>query len=162
MATNGHSRDYRGSGRGHNRMKMKKEGAKIVGIQRLLKKEEYEKEVAEIREQFKKLEKMIEESQRVGWLMKKKVKWHRLQMKKEQMIHAQQKERLHNMIEYLQKDLNTENSSETNRSNGFTSDKFCMFVGRTCGEGETIDVVTKEENGTGKYFENVQIGRAHV
>ena len=88
MATDSHSRDCRGSERGHNRMKMKKEDAKTDGIQRHLRKQEYEKQVVEIREQFNKLEMMIEESQRVGWLMKKKVKWHRLQMKREQMINA--------------------------------------------------------------------------
>ena len=45
--------------------------------------------------------------------MKKKVKWQRLQMKREQMINAQLKERLLRMIEYLEKDLKTETSIET-------------------------------------------------
>ena len=71
---------------------------------------------------------MIEESQRVGWLMKKRVKWRKLQMKKEQMIHAQQKERLLKMIEFLEKNLKTETSSETKRSNDFTSGDFCKFA----------------------------------
>ena len=97
---------------------------------------------------------MIEEIQRVGWLMKKKLKWHKLQMKKEKMIHAQQRERLLRMIEYLEKDLKIENSSEKKRSTDFTSDKFCMFVGRKYGGGQTVDVVTKEENGTPRYLEN--------
>ena len=105
---------------------------------------------------------MIEESQRVGWLMKKKLKWHRLQMKREKMISAQQKERLLRMIEYLEKDLKTETSTETKGSNDFTSDDFCMFVGKTCGGGKTVDVVTKEENETARYVVNVhtQFGRS--
>ena len=41
MATNSHSRDDRGSERGHNRMKVKKGDAKTDGIQRQLRKEEY-------------------------------------------------------------------------------------------------------------------------
>ena len=69
-------------------MKMVKEDAKTAGMQRQLKREEYERELAEIMEQFNKLEMIIEKSQRLGWLMKRKVKWHRLQMKKEEMIHA--------------------------------------------------------------------------
>ena len=43
-------------------MKMKKEDAKTYGMLRQLIKEEYEKEVAEIRELFNKLKMMIEES----------------------------------------------------------------------------------------------------
>ena len=61
MATDIHSKEDRGSERGHNRMKMKKEDAKTDGMQRQLKLEKYEKEVAELREQFNKLQMMIEE-----------------------------------------------------------------------------------------------------
>ena len=43
-------------------------------------------------------------------------------------MHAQWKERLLRMIEYLEKDLKTETSSETKRSNEFTSDDFCVFA----------------------------------
>ena len=49
-------------------------------------------------------------------------------MKKEQMINAQLKEKLLRINEYLEKDLKTENSSETKRSHDFKSDKFCMFA----------------------------------
>ena len=134
MGTDSHSRDDKGCERGHNRMKMKKQDTKTDGIQRQLRKEEYEKEVAEIREQFNKLELMIKESQRVGWLMKKKVKWHRLQMKREKMTNARLKEELLRMIEYLEKDLKTETSSEAKRSNDLKIENFCMFAGRTCGK----------------------------
>ena len=116
---------------------------------------EYWKEVAEIREHFNKLKKRIEESQRVGWLMKKNIKWQRLQRKKEQMINAQEKKRLLKVIEYLEKDLETEASSGTKGSKSLASDIFCMFVG-TIGEKEqTADVVTEEENGAATCFEDV-------
>ena len=125
MATDSHSRDCRGFERGHNRRV--REDAKENGMRKKLTNEEYQKEVAQIWEQFKKLELMIKAIQRVGWLVKNKVKWQRLQMKREQM-NSQQKERLLKMIKYLEKDLKTETSSETKRSNDFTSDDFCMFA----------------------------------
>ena len=62
MATDSHSRDCKEYDRGKNIMKMNKEDAKTYDIHRHLRKEEYEKEVAEIREQFNKLELMIKES----------------------------------------------------------------------------------------------------
>ena len=76
-------------------------------------------------------------------------------MKREKMINAQLKEKILRMIKCLEKDLKTKKSSETKRPNDFTSDDFCMFAGRTCGEGQTADVVTKEENGIARYFEDV-------
>ena len=90
MAIDSHSRYCRGSERDHNRRV--KEDAKANGMRKKFTDEEYWKEVAEIWEQFNKLELMIKEIQRVGWLMKRKVKWHRLQVKREQMINAQLKE----------------------------------------------------------------------
>ena len=80
MTIDSHRRYCRGSERGHNRRE--KEDARTNGMKKKLTNAEYWREVAEIREQFNKLVMMIEESQRVGWLMKKKVKWHGLQMKK--------------------------------------------------------------------------------
>ena len=85
MTTDSHRRDSRGSKRDHNRRK-EKEDAKANGIRKQLTDEEYEKELAEIREQFNKLKLMIEESQRIGWRMKKKVKWQRLQQKREKQM----------------------------------------------------------------------------
>ena len=78
------------------------------------------------------------------------------------MINAQLKKELLIVIEYLEKDLKTETSSETKGSNDFTSNKFCMFAGRTCEGGQTADVVTKEENGTTRYFVDVhtQLGKS--
>ena len=85
MTTDSHRGDNRGSKRDHNRRK-DKEDAKENGIRQQLTDEEYEKELAEIREQFNKLKMMIEENQRYGWTMKKKVKWQRLQQKREQQV----------------------------------------------------------------------------
>ena len=98
MATESHNRDCRGSERGHNRRVT--EDAKVVGMRKRLTDEEYWKEVAEIKEQFDELKRRIEESQRVGWLMKKKVKWQRPRRKKEQLMNAQKKEEMLRMIEY--------------------------------------------------------------
>ena len=56
--------------------------------------EEYEKELAEIRKEFDVLTMMIEENQRHGWNMKKKVKWQRLQQKREQQMKIQLAEEL--------------------------------------------------------------------
>ena len=74
MTTESHKRKSKGSERDHIRREMK-EDAKENGMRNKFTDAEYEKEVAEIREQFNKLKMMIEEIQRVGWLMKKRVKW---------------------------------------------------------------------------------------
>ena len=71
------------------------------------------------------------------------------------MINAHQKEKLLRMIEYLEKDLKTKTSSETKRSKGHTFNKIFMFAGRTCEDGKTVDVVTKEENETTRCVINV-------
>ena len=77
MNTDSHRRGSRGSKRDHIRRK-EKEDAKKNGIRQQLADAEYDKELAEIREKFNKLKLMIQERQRVGWLMKKRVKWQRL------------------------------------------------------------------------------------
>jgi len=92
MATESHSRDCRdcrGSERGHNRRMT--EDAKAIGMRKRLTDEEYWKEFTEIKEEFNRLKLRIEERQRVGWLMKKKIRWQRLLRKKEQMMNAQKK-----------------------------------------------------------------------
>ena len=77
MATESHGRDCRdcrGSGRNHSRRVCG--DAKENGMKK--KKsidEELHIELAEIRKEFNELKRRIEESQRVGWLMKKKIKW---------------------------------------------------------------------------------------
>ena len=57
MNTDSHSRDCRGSERGHNRKE--EEDARTIGMRKKLTDAEYWKEVAEIIEQFNKLVMMI-------------------------------------------------------------------------------------------------------
>ena len=59
MTTDSHRRDSRGSERGHNRKE--EEDARTNDMRKKFTDAEYKKEVAEIREQFKKLKMMIEE-----------------------------------------------------------------------------------------------------
>ena len=125
MATESHSRDCRycrGSWRSHSRRVW--EDAKENGMRKRLADEEYWKEFVEIKVEFNRLKLMIEESQRVGWLMKKKIKWQRLQRKKEKMMNARKKKGILRMIEYLEKDLEIEASSGTKGSKSLTSDIF--------------------------------------
>jgi len=75
MAIDSHSR---GSEEDHNRRKMKKEDAKANG--KRMSQEEIDKEIAELKEQIDALRRILEESQRLGWVLRKKpVKWHKLQ-----------------------------------------------------------------------------------
>ena len=75
MATDSHSR---GSKEDHNRGKVKKEDAKANG--KRMSQEEIDKEIAKLKEQLDALRRILEESQRQGWVLKKKlVKWHKLQ-----------------------------------------------------------------------------------
>ena len=72
--------DSRGSEEDHNRRKMKKEDAKANGER--MSQKEIDKEIAEMKEQFDVLMRILEESQRQGWILKKKpVRWHKLQRK---------------------------------------------------------------------------------
>ena len=146
MATDSHNRYCRGFERGQSRRV--REDAKEKGMRKKLTNEEYWKEIAEISKQLYELERMIEENQRVGWLMKKKVKWQRPQRKKEKMTNAQLKEEILRMLEYLEKNLETEASSGTKGSKSLTSDIFCMFARITCGREQPANVVTEKENGT--------------
>jgi len=58
--------------------KMKKKGAKEI-CRKQMSQEERDKEIVEIREQFNKLNMMIEEDQRQGWVLRiKTVKWPKL------------------------------------------------------------------------------------
>ena len=75
MTTDSHSR---GSEEDHNRRKVKKEDAKENG--KRMSQEELDKEIVEMKEQLNALRRILEESQRLGWVLKKKpVKWHKLQ-----------------------------------------------------------------------------------
>jgi hypothetical protein len=80
MTTDSHSR---GSERSHNRRNMKKEDAKANG--KRMSQEEIDKEIAELKEQLNALRRILEESQRLGWVLRKKpVKWHEMQRRLQQ------------------------------------------------------------------------------
>ena len=80
MTTESHKGESRGSERGHNRKREK--DAKANGILKQWTDEEYEKEKAEIAIHLELLMELLQENmkgQRHGWLMRKRVKWQRLQ-----------------------------------------------------------------------------------
>ena len=75
MTTNRHSR---GSEEDYKIRKMKTEDAKENG--KRMRQEEIDKEIVEMKEKLNVLMMILEESQRLGWFLKKKVvKWHKLQ-----------------------------------------------------------------------------------
>lgn len=83
MATDSHSR---GTEEDHGRRKVKKEDAKANGIWKQLTNEEYEREKVEIRVHLEVLMELLqrkEKDQMYGYIMRKKVKWHRIQKKRE-------------------------------------------------------------------------------
>ena len=51
--------------------------------------------------------------------------------------------------------MENEDSSGTKGSKSLTSDIFCMFARNPCGDEQTVDVVTEEENGAATCFEDV-------
>ena len=74
MTTDSHSR---GSEEDHSRRKMKKEDVKANG--KRMSQEEIGKEIAGLKEQLDALRRILEEIQRLGWVLRKKpVKWHKL------------------------------------------------------------------------------------
>jgi len=80
MATNCHSR---GSEEDHSRRKMKKEVAKANG--KRISQKEIDKEIVEIKEQLNVLTMILEENQRQGWALRKKVvKWSKLHRRLQQ------------------------------------------------------------------------------
>ena len=83
-----------GSKKSHSRGE---EDAKESGIWKQMKDEEYDREKDEIRTHLSLLMELLQRSkeyQRCGWIMTKKLKWHRLQVKREHRLNAQGKEGL--------------------------------------------------------------------
>ena len=75
-----HKGESRGSERGHNRKREK--DAKANGILKQWTDEEYEKEKSEIAVHLELLMELLQENmigQRQGWMMRKRVKWYKLQ-----------------------------------------------------------------------------------
>ena len=105
---------------------------------------------------------MLEESQRLGWVLRKKpIEWHemqrRLQRNKVKWLKGKLKEFELEMEESIcepekgeilgetkDEDLNIETSSEAKGSHGFKFDNLCLFVGET-GEGQFVDIVMKKK-----------------
>ena len=88
MTSDSHNR---GSEINHSRGQKEKD-AKAIGIQRQLSKEEYEREKAEIAVQLEVLMEMLqrnEEDQKHGYVMRKKLKWQRLQEKWNHQVNMQ-------------------------------------------------------------------------
>jgi len=108
MTTNSHNR---GSEKDHSRRKVKKEDAKANGIWKQLIDEEYEREKAEIRVHLEVLMELLqrkEKDQRYGYIMRKKVKWHRLQKKREKQVNSQLIEELRKLEQIMDVQLRSE------------------------------------------------------
>lgn len=90
MTTEGHKGESRGSERGHRNKE--KKYAKANGIRQQLTQEEYGKEKVEIAVQLELLMELLRENekdQRYGLLRRKRVKWQRLQQKRDLQISMQ-------------------------------------------------------------------------
>jgi hypothetical protein len=135
----------RGSEGSHKR---KTEDSKANGICRRMIDEEYEREKVEIEVCLGVLMELLqkeEEDQRCGFLMRKKLKWHKLQKRKEQLRNAQWEDEMLKASEYLGEDLKTETSSEAKRSQCFKSDILCMSAGTMNEGGQFVDVFIQKE-----------------
>ena len=152
MTIKSHSR---GSGGSHKR---KIEDAKAKGICRRMTDEEYEREKAEIEVHLEVMMELLqkeEEDQRCGLLVKRRLKWHKLQKRKEQLMNAQWKEEIFKARECLREVLKTEASSETKRSQCFETDILCVLVGTKNEERQFANLVIKDE-GRGQNLNYVQ------
>ena len=81
----------RGSEINHNKGQ-KEKGAKAIGIQKQLRKEEYEREKVEIVVQLDVLMEMLQRNevdQKHGYVIRKKLKWQRLQEKRNHQVNMQ-------------------------------------------------------------------------
>ena len=176
MTTDSHSG---GSKEDHNRRKVRKENTKVNG--KRMSQEELEKEIVEIKEQIDALRRIQEESQRLGWVLKKKpIKWHTLQKRLQQRqvkwlmgkIRDTELEMEVSICELEQGEvlgedeyLKTETSSETKGSHDFKSDNLCMIVGETCEEGQFVDIDIKEEEdrqNLNSVLKEDEIDKSHV
>ena len=103
MTTDSHSR---GSERSHIKRRVEKY-AKVKGIEKMSQ-EGIDREKAEISLHLELLMDMLQmnkEDQRYAWAMKRKVKWHRLQVQWDHRVNAQLKEELLRISEYVEKFL---------------------------------------------------------
>jgi len=157
---------HRRGSRGNHRVK--KEYAKANGIWRQMSDEEYERKKAEIEVCLEVLMEWLqkeEEDQRYGFLMRRKMRWHKLQKKREQLVNSQCKEEILKTNECLGSDLKAEASSEAKRSQCFKSDILCMFAGIIKEEGQFADIVIqkgKDKHNLNSILEEDETARSHV
>ena len=141
MTSKGHRRGSEGSNT------RKTEDAKENGMWRQWSDEEYKREKVEI---IVHLDVMMEllhkemEDQRFGFLMRRRLKWHKLQ-KKRQLINAKWEVEIFKAKEYLRRNLKAETSSGTKRSQCFETNTLCVLTGTMYEEGQLIGVATKNE-----------------
>ena len=156
MTIDGHSG---GSKEDHIKRKVKKENAKVNG--KRMSQEEIDKEIVELKEKLNILRMILEESQRLGWLLKKKlVNWPKLQRRLQQrqvksLVEELREVELEMEVSICEveqgevlgedEDLKTKTSSETKRSHDCKSNNLCMFAGETCKEGQFSNIFIKEE-----------------
>lgn len=108
MTTDSHSKGYEEY---HNKRKVKKDDSKANGIQRQLSEEEYEREKAEIAVHLELLIKMLQmnkDDQKHGYVMTKKVKWQRLQEKRNQQVNMQLAEEMKKLEQIMSVQLSSE------------------------------------------------------
>jgi len=124
MTTEGHKGESRGSERGHS--KKEKKYAKANCIRQQLTQEEYEREKVEIAVHLELLMELLwenEKDQRHGLLMRKRVKWQRLQQKRDLEISMQLTEEkiIDDFLSYWANPDQMDNA------------KPCIFVADNCG-----------------------------
>ena len=94
---------------------MKKEDAKVNGIREKMSDEDYEREKAKIEVHLEVMMELLQkkkEDQRCGFLIRRKLRWHKLQKKmKEQLMNAQWEDEILKESGYLGEDLKTKTSS---------------------------------------------------
>lgn len=97
IITDMHDKDIKGSEEDQSRRNVEKEDANENGIQRQLSEEEYEREKDDIVVHLELLMEMLQinrEDQKHGCVIRKKVKWQRLQGKGNQRVNMQLAEKL--------------------------------------------------------------------
>lgn len=123
--------------------------------------EEIDKEIIDTKEKLNILMMILDEIQRLGWVLKKKpVKWHNLQRRLWQrqvksLVEELREAELEMEVSICEieqgevlaedEDLKTETSSETKGSHNFKSDNFGMFVGDICEEGQFANIVINKD-----------------
>ena len=148
--------------------KGRKENAKENGICKKLSDEEYEREKAKIKVHLEVMMELLqkeEEDQRCGFHVKRKLKWHKLQRRREQLINAQCEEDVLKTSGRLGEVLKTEASRESKRSQCLETNILCVSIGTNNEEGQYANIVIEDE-GRGKNLNSVmgedEIVESHV